>query len=65
MTSKDRKKHIPTYTKLRNSQRQEIPLRISGLGASNRTPQKPEKEVSNHNKNRIYLKTYNSSQFNS
>jgi len=65
ITSKDRKKHIPTYTKLRNSQRQDIPLRISGLGSSNRTPQKREKKNSNHNKNRIYLETYNSSQFNS
>ena len=34
-TSKDRKKHIPTYTKLRNTQRQEIPLRNFGLGAFN------------------------------
>ena len=40
----DRKKHIPTYTKLRNSQRKEIPLRNSGLGASNRTPQKKNKK---------------------
>ena len=34
-TQKDRKKYIPAYTKLRNTQRQEIPLRNSGLGAFN------------------------------
>ena len=34
-TQKDRKKHIPAYTKLRNTQRQEIPLRNFGLGAFN------------------------------
>jgi hypothetical protein len=45
-TLKDRKKHIPTYTKLRNTQRQEIPLRNSGLGAFNRTPPKYKKVVS-------------------
>ena len=45
ITSKERKKHIPIYTKLRNSQRQEIPLKNIGLGASNRTPQKSKKEV--------------------
>ena len=43
ITSKERKKHIPIYTKLRNSQRQEISLRNNGLGASNRTPEKFKK----------------------
>jgi hypothetical protein len=45
-TLKDRKKHIPTYTKLRNTQRQEFPLRNSGLGAFNRTPPKYKKVAS-------------------
>jgi len=43
ITSNERKKHIPIYTKLRNSQRQEISLRNNGLGASNRTPEKFKK----------------------
>ena len=45
ISANERKKHIPIYTKLRNSQRQEIPLKNIGLGASNRTPQKSKKEV--------------------
>ena len=43
ISSNERKKHIPIYTKLRNSQRQEISLRNNGLGASNRTPEKFKK----------------------